>query len=370
MRQFFILSCLALTIAANVPATRAESAEDVVRSSLSHDIDLAERAARDARDANAARDARKAEDAARAEAAAKSAAAAAAAADAAARAQLPVASSVAAAKQPPLPRRGRLTPASEAASAWTSGHQSRVRMIAGDIDFASRGWSFAGVQMQLATGWKTYWRTPGDTGVPPTFDWSGSRNLKSAEVLYPVPHKYHDAYSTSVGYKREVVLPVRIVAVDPSKPVEVKLRFGYGLCEQICVPGEVDLHLVMPSRQRGHSDLLAQFTSKVPTRVSRVGESSNGFAIDQVEVELNGPAPAITIDARVPDGIGASDLFIEASDNFYLPLPIEQPSPATGQRRFRIDLTKADPAAELAGHTLALTLVGDDSGIEYHHKIN
>jgi DsbC/DsbD-like thiol-disulfide interchange protein len=381
MRTLAIIACLAVPVIATssssgiafVPVTTsADAAGEAARSSLAHDVDLAEQAMREARAAEAARAAKRAaEEAERLEAARRSEQAK--QAEQAARMET---RRKAALELPPLPQRS-MPPAetepqvaSQAATEWRPGHQARVRMIAGDIDFLSRGWSYAGVQMELAAGWKTYWRNPGDTGFPPTFDWSGSRNLKSAEVLYPAPHKYRDAYSTSVGYKHEVVLPVRLTAKDPTKPVEVHLRFGYGLCEQICVPGEAELHLVMPPRQAGKSELLSRFTSMVPRRVHQFGQQVHGFAIDNVDVRLDGDAPAITIDARVPADTDTPDMLIEASDNFYLPLPSEEQGVDGNHKRYRIDLTKSDPAQQLHGKTLALTLVGEHSGIEYHHKID
>jgi hypothetical protein len=92
--------------------------------------------------------------------------------------------------------------------------------------------------------------------------------------------------------------------------------------------------------------------------------------LENVDMKLDGDAPAITIDARVPDDVATPDMFIEASDDFVLPLPSEQPGADRNHRRFRIDLTRSDPAAQLHGRTLSMTLVGDKRGIEYLHKIN
>ena len=60
-------------------------------------------------------------------------------------------------------------------------------------------------------GWKTYWRMPGDAGIPPQFDWSGSQNVKSVEVLWPAPQRFIDSGGETVGYKDRVVFPLRIV---------------------------------------------------------------------------------------------------------------------------------------------------------------
>src|SRR5512136_615401 len=71
-------------------------------------------------------------------------------------------------------------------SPWAKQTYSQVRLVSGTVQ--DQG-GLAGVQIRLNPGWHTYWRSPGDSGVPPEFDWSGSKNLKQAQVLYPAPHR-------------------------------------------------------------------------------------------------------------------------------------------------------------------------------------
>src|SRR3979411_2289731 len=59
----------------------------------------------------------------------------------------------------------------------------------------------AGIEIRLGPGWKTYWRYPGDSGVPPRFDFAGSDNVLRAKVLYPAPHLFTDETGNSLGYK-------------------------------------------------------------------------------------------------------------------------------------------------------------------------
>ena len=270
----------------------------------------------------------------------------------------------------PLNATTNLPNKSNMASRWQSGHKSRARIIAGDTNFAAGRTSHAGIQLQIAPGWKTYWRSPGDVGVPPSFDWSGSRNLASVRVLWPVPQKYKDQYSTSIGYKHEVVLPLEITAKDKSKPVDVRLRFAYGICADICVPVESKLNLTIPTHKSGYKKLLSRYQSMVPKPVKSTGKVVNGFSIRKVTVTLKGKKPNIIIDARVPDDTKKAELYAEASNGFYMPLPIGERPSAGNDRRFHIDLTKADPAEKLHGKTLSLTLVANKGGIEYKMKIN
>src|ERR1700754_2564797 len=96
------------------------------------------------------------------------------------------------------------------ASPWQKDGHSAVRLRAGSRSGAVL---LGGVAFQLQPGWKTYWRTPGDSGVPPRFDFSKSDNVEAVTVLWPAPMKFDDgAGGQSLGYKKQVVLPLRIVA--------------------------------------------------------------------------------------------------------------------------------------------------------------
>lgn len=99
----------------------------------------------------------------------------------------------------------------------------------------------AGLELRLAPGWKTYWRAPGDGGIPPSFDWSGSENLASARVLWPQPQVFHLNGLRSIGYVGDVVLPVEVTPRDPSRPVRLRAAVDLGVCRDVCVPAELTL---------------------------------------------------------------------------------------------------------------------------------
>src|SRR4029079_14975580 len=88
-------------------------------------------------------------------------------------------------------------------SRWQDSLQSSARLVAAQARSESGGRIYrAAVEIKLQDGWKTYWRYPGDSGVPPALDFSKSRNVKSVTVLYPAPSKFPDgAGGNSIGYK-------------------------------------------------------------------------------------------------------------------------------------------------------------------------
>jgi DsbC/DsbD-like thiol-disulfide interchange protein len=208
-------------------------------------------------------------------------------------------------------------------------------------------------------GWKTYWRNPGDSGVPPRFDWTGSKNLKSAEVLFPAPHRFDDAGGIAIGYGDDVLFPVKLTPEREGAPIELKLAFSYGLCKDLCIPNEVNLRLALPDGERGEALLLETALAQVPeaAQAGRLPEVAG------VEAKLDGDAPKLTIDAVFARGATGTDLFIDGGDA-YVPVPMPLGASIDGRQRFAVTFVSATEAAAIKGKTLRLTLVSDQGSTE------
>ena len=160
------------------------------------------------------------------------------------------------------PRAGR--------SAWDKEPHAEARLIAGSM-IKAPGASFlrAGVEIKLDPGWKTYWRQPGDSGVPPTFDFSSSQNVNSVKVLWPAPESFPDgAGGNSIGYVGHIVLPLRVSPKDAAKPSTVHLKLNYAICGNLCVPAEAILELAL------NGDGAEEARLKKPTCACRVRSHS------------------------------------------------------------------------------------------------
>src|SRR6184192_273539 len=129
----------------------------------------------------------------------------------------------------------------EDSSPWQRDTHSAVRLLAGS---RSGGVLLGGIAFQMQPGWKTYWRNPGDSGVPPRFDFSKSDNVEAVTVLWPAPMKFDDgAGGQSLGYKKQVVLPLRIIAKNNDKPVTLRAHISYAVCDKLCIPVEASSEL-------------------------------------------------------------------------------------------------------------------------------
>ncbi len=119
------------------------------------------------------------------------------------------------------------------------GDKAQFRLMQGWTE--PDGTRIAAIEVVLADGWKTYWRAPGDAGVPPAFDWSASRNVKSVAVRWPQPVVFEQAGMRTIGYKQRLVLPIVITPKNKGKAANLKGALDLGICKDICVPVHVAL---------------------------------------------------------------------------------------------------------------------------------
>ena len=253
----------------------------------------------------------------------------------------------------------RATPADAAdASIWDGDARAAMRLVAGSAG-TDRAALHAGIELRLGTGWKTYWRYPGDSGVPPRFDFSKSTNVKSVVVRWPAPHRFTDENGASIGYKGGVLLPLDIVPADPKQPVTLRLTLEYAICEKLCIPAVGAATLAVPTPS-SFDRALATAMSHVPREAALAG--AGALAVRSVRHEPG--TSQVVVDVAAPEG-PPLDLFVEGpTDDWALPLPEPVAGAATGTRRFSFELDGLPPGATAAGATLRFTLVSGDNAIE------
>src|SRR2546427_5799298 len=191
----------------------------------------------------------------------------------------------------------------EDSSPWQRDAYSAVRLLAGS---RSGTVLLGGVAIQLQPGWKTYWRTPGDSGVPPRFDFSKSDNIEAVTVLWPAPKKFDDgAGGTALGYKQQVVLPLRIVAKNADKPVTLRANISYAVCDKLCIPVEAHAELAFASVASTEDGNLSDALNTVP-KPANIGDPSP-LTIRDVKREGKNN---VLVDVTAPEGKEVS-LFVD-----------------------------------------------------------
>lgn len=118
-----------------------------------------------------------------------------------------------------------------------TGQLVRVRVLDGGT--TTRGTHLAALELTLAEGWKTYWRAPGEAGIPPRFDWRASRNVGAVSIHWPTPVVFDQGGLQSIGYETRLVLPVEITPATQGNAMRLSGRMDLGICRDICIPGAV-----------------------------------------------------------------------------------------------------------------------------------
>lgn len=242
------------------------------------------------------------------------------------------------------------------ASAWSQDSKSAMRLIAGSRQPGeARG--HAGIEIKLQPGWHTYWRYPGDSGVPPRFDFAGSTNLKTAKVLYPAPHLFTDETGNSIGYSDSVIFPVQVVARQPDKPVTLRLKIDYAVCEKLCIPAEGKAELPLPFGTSDQNAELKAAEARVPRVVS---PAEAGISLQRVDRSAKNFKPLIAVDLKT-DSDKPIALFVEGpTPEWALPVPRPAQGAPKGHRHFGFELDGLPPGVSPKGpFDLTFTIVED-----------
>lgn len=245
------------------------------------------------------------------------------------------------------------------ASSWVTDHASRARLIAGGMPsrMGQPPQLVAGLEIEMDDGWKTYWRNPGTSGVPPRFDFAGSENLAEAIPLYPAPARIADRDGDTIGYKKSVVFPISVRPADPSKAVTLKLAAEYGVCKDVCIPVQPALSLVIPpgTASTPAGNTLAKALDQVPRPAEN--RRLNDPKLGSVKIDLATAKPAIVLDAIFGNDTKGADIFLEAPDGIWIPMPKRVGDVKDGRATFVVDLTDGADLADLKGREIRVTLV-------------
>ena len=220
----------------------------------------------------------------------------------------------------------------------------RVSFIGDAYD--GKAWT-TGIRIELADGWKTYWRMPGEAGIPPDFTWKPSVPAK-IQVLYPVPGRFADASGETVGYSHEVIFPVTVDA-GAANGVALDLGIFFAVCREVCIPVQAEAQVKLGSAVSDPKGgiRVAEALLKVP-RPGSVVTAAN------IVVEGGKPVLHLQLDGAV------DDIFVETGTSAYFRAPVFA---AEGREARLVIDNVADPVV-LKGATLQLTLSRGGSGLE------
>jgi DsbC/DsbD-like thiol-disulfide interchange protein len=252
------------------------------------------------------------------------------------------------------------------ASPWSASSHSAIRLLGGGTMPGKPGLHLAAIAIRMNRGFKTYWRHPGDTGVPPVFRFETSENVASAEVRFPAPLRFPDgAGGFSIGYQdEEVIFPVHVTARDASAPVMLRLSADYAVCEKLCVPASGQAELALPARERTAqtatiraADIrvpqLAKLGAKQPLSVMALRKGAEQEQV-LVDIQTSGAAPV---------------LFMEGEQPWFFEPRAAEPK-GNGLYTATVAVIERSKAADCTGADVTLTVVAGASAIEVKTRLD
>jgi len=247
-----------------------------------------------------------------------------------------------------------------AASGWAGDRHVAVRLITTADTIGTSATLDAGIEFRFARGWHGYWRTPGDAGVAPMIDWSGSENIAREDLSWPAPTRFVSEALQTSGYENDVVLPVRLFLKQTGVPVRIHVSIVHGGCSEVCVPYQADLSLMVPPGAGGSSAEAALIDAARNTVPGP--PASAGIDVIAARVAGTASAPELVVDLQSEERpFVRPDLFVEGAGDGIPPAPGVPLQDGGRIAHLTVRLSALPPA----GQALTLTLKDQDRSAEF-----
>lgn len=244
-----------------------------------------------------------------------------------------------------------------------------VAMAAGPNDNPARldvlpGWRMddgthmAGLRITLQPGWKTYWRAPGDAGIPPQFDFAGSNNIGAVTPYWPVPEVFDQSGQRSIGYRNSVVFPLQISKTDVDAPLRITGQIDIGVCQDICIPVSLPFDVMLPMDGTREAAITAALIDQ-PLTATEAGIGPVTCTIAPISDGLR-----VTASVRSDQPIPSDAVVIEAGDS-QIWVSEADVSETPGALRAVVDMVHMTNASfALDRSQVRVTLLGEFGAVE------
>ncbi len=241
--------------------------------------------------------------------------------------------------------------------AWAQVEHARLRLLSAGPN--PDGTMAAAIEIELDDGWKTYWRSPGDAGLAPLFDFAGSTNVLSAEVRFPPPERWNDGFTISNVYEHRVVLPVAIRLANPASPTRLEISAQIGVCETICILAEFSAEVTVPP---GFTDGRAARAINDAVALLPGPPTAGTFEVESVDqVDGTEDEPVFEIALTVPaEGV---EIFVEGPSDWYASEPVVTEA-SRNRAVYRVGFDRLGSTVAIPGARLTVTAIIGGTAIE------
>ncbi len=220
------------------------------------------------------------------------------------------------------------------------------------------GRHIAAVRLTLEPGWKTYWRSPGDAGIPPNLNWSESRNVSGVEAHWPVPVVFWQNGMRSVGYENEVLVPLEIRPKADGSDIHLDARLDIGVCEEVCIPVSLDISASLPPSAPANPEIQAALSDRPMTSE----EADVSRAVCTTEPISDGLRVTVTVD--MPRHFSEEETVVELADRAVW---VSEPQTRRSGQQLVTIAEMVPPEAKpfaMARSDVRVTVIGDGRAVD------
>ena len=221
----------------------------------------------------------------------------------------------------------------------------RVSLIGDSFD--GQSWH-TGVLIELEPGWKTYWRMPGEAGIPPEFTWTTSAPAE-VQVSFPTPSRHADQSGEAVGYEREALFPAKVTPGGATAALDLAVDVFFAVCKDICIPASATAKIALGSQMRDPlgSARVEEATRAVPAQ---------GAAVTSAVLAMENGKPVLQLELKeTPE-----DIWVETKTSAYF----RAPEFSADGKQARLPIDNLKDRSKLAGARLTLTYRLNGNGLE------
>ncbi|MEP1444271.1 MAG: protein-disulfide reductase DsbD domain-containing protein [Hyphomicrobiales bacterium] len=250
---------------------------------------------------------------------------------------------------------------------WTSGFGYKARLIMGAM--MDDGHYQGGFEIDLEEGWKTYWRLPGENGIPPLFDVKNSSNLKDFKVLWPTPQVFKDGSGQGIGYKKRVLLPFKVKPEVVDQTIDFNLSIFFGVCAEVCVPADVKFSgLLSPDKPQSlNHALIQEAISLVP-----VMDHPLGLRVKTADLSVEGSKEYVELGLNLDKSVENLVVLVEGPEDWYFD-PLNVPMNEVGGtdiKKIRVPLYRLVKDSLKGDEALRLTIIADGEALDQTIALN
>jgi len=260
------------------------------------------------------------------------------------------------------------------AESWPKDQFARIQLLSATSAVGNGEPVLLGIAIETRPHWKTYWRSAGESGLPPRFSWSRVDNSGDPQVLWPAPERFAVQGIESYGYSERVIFPVRVDPIDATKKLRIQVAVDYAVCLDICVPQQANLELEL-APGAGVATASATEIHAALAKVPKVQGPGTQPRILSAKLVTSGNSATLIVEARSDRPFAAPDLFIHApgsaGEDFLFGAPKADFNANRSEARFQVPIKPLNPGRPPGGLPVTLTLVdaGMDTGRAIEHNI-